>query len=103
MVADKWVDRLTAFHKYWVNIIIVLAALHILAAFTYLVLKRQNLIGSMFHGHKPLEHVAEAGESEPLLSFGSGWVAISLLIVFAAIVYLWVWPGWRAVAALLGG
>src|SRR5256885_9615831 len=44
IIADKWVDRLTAFHEYWVNIIIVLAALHILAAFTYLVLKRQNLI-----------------------------------------------------------
>jgi cytochrome b len=102
IVADKWVDRLTAFHKYWVNIIIVLAALHILAAFIYLVLKRQNLIGSMFHGHKPLEHVAEAGESEPPLSFGSGSVAISLLIAFAAIVYLCVWPGWRAVVALLG-
>jgi hypothetical protein len=102
IVTDKWVDRLTAFHKYWVNIIIVLAALHILAAFIYLVLKRQNLIGSMFHGHKPLEHVAEAGESEPPLSFGSGSVAISLLIAFAAIVYLCVWPGWRAVVALLG-
>ena len=87
MIADKWVDRLTAFHKYWVNIIIVLAALHILAALSYLVLKRQNLIGSMFHGHKPLEQVAAAGKPEPPLSFGSGRLAISLLIAAAAIVY----------------
>ena len=103
LIADKWVDKLTTFHKFWVNIIICLAALHILAAITYLVLKRQNLIGSMFTGHKPLDHVAEPGQPEPPLTFGSGRLAISLLIAVAAIVYFCVWPGWRAVAALLGG
>jgi cytochrome b len=86
-IADKWVDRLTAFHKFWVNILIYLAALHILAAITYLVLKRQNLIGSMFTGHKPLHHVAEAGKPAPPLRFASGRLAISLLIAAAAIVY----------------
>lgn len=86
-IPDKWVDRLTSFHKFWVNVIICLAALHILAALTYLVLKRQNLIGSMFTGHKPLEHVAEAGKPAPPLSFGSGRLAISLLVASAAIVY----------------
>lgn len=86
-ISDKWVDRLTFFHKFWVNVIIGLAALHILAALTYLVLKRQNLIGSMFTGRKPLEHVAEAGQPAPRLSFGSGRLAISLLVASAAIVY----------------
>jgi cytochrome b len=86
VIADKWVDRLTAFHKYWINILIGLAGLHILAALTYLVLKRQNLIGPMFTGDKPLEHVAEAGKAPPPLSFGSGWLAISLFIASAAIV-----------------
>jgi cytochrome b len=87
VIADKWVDRLTAFHKYWVNVLICLAALHILAAVAYLVLKRQNLIGSMFTGHKPLGHVAEAGKPAPALSFASGRLALSLLIAAAAIVY----------------
>lgn len=86
-IADKWVDRLTAFHKFWVNILICLAALHILAAITYLVLKRQNLIGAMFTGHKPLHDVAEAGKPAPLLRFASARLAISLLIAAAAIVY----------------
>ena len=86
-IADKWVNRLTAFHKFWVNILIGLAALHILAAITYLVLKRQNLISSMFTGHKPLHHVAEAGKPAPTLRFASGRLAISLLIAAAAIVY----------------
>ncbi len=86
-IPDKWVDRLTSFHKFWVNVVIGLAALHILAALIYLVLKRQNLIGSMFTGRKPLEDIAEAGQPEPSLRFGSGRLAISLLIASAAIVY----------------
>jgi cytochrome b len=86
-IPDKWVDRVTSFHKYWVNILLCLAALHVLAALTYLVWKRQNLIGAMFTGHKPLDHVAEAGKPAPTLRFASGRLALSLLIVAAAIVY----------------
>jgi cytochrome b len=87
LIADKWVDRLTDFHKWWINVLIWLTALHVLAALTYLVWKRQNLIGSMFTGRKPLEHVAEAGKPAPTLSFASGRLAVSLLIAAAAIVY----------------
>ena len=87
LIADKWVDRLTDFHKWWINVLIGLAALHILASLVYLVWKRQNLIGSMFSGRKPLDHVAEAGKPAPTLSFASGRLAVSLLIVAAAIVY----------------
>ena len=64
-----------------------MAALHILASLVYLVWKRQNLIGSMFTGRKPLDHIAEAGKPAPTLSFASGRLAVSLLIVAAAIVY----------------
>jgi cytochrome b len=87
LIADKWVDRLTDFHKWWINVLICLTALHVLAALIYLVWKRQNLIGSMFTGRKPLEHVAEAGKPAPSLTFASGRLAVSLLIVAAAIVY----------------
>jgi cytochrome b len=86
-IADKWVDRLTTFHKFWINVILCLVALHVLAAVSYLVLKRQNLIGAMVTGRKPLEHVAEAGKPAPTLRFASGGLALSLLIVAAAIVY----------------
>jgi cytochrome b len=86
-IPDKWVDRLTSFHEFWVNVLIWLAALHILAALTYLVLKRQNLIGAMFTGRKPHEQVAEAGKPAPTLTFASGRLAISLLIAAAAVVY----------------
>lgn len=86
-IPDKWVDRLTDFHKFWINVLICLTALHVLAAVTYLVLKRQNLIGSMFTGSKPLDHVTEAGKPAPTLAFASGRLAVSLLIAAAAIVY----------------
>lgn len=87
LIADKWVDRLTDFHKWWINVLIWLVALHILAALIYLVWKRQNLIGPMFSGRKPLADVAEAGRPAPALSFASARLAISLLIAAAAIVY----------------
>lgn len=86
-IPDKWVDRLTDFHKSWINVLICLAALHILASIIYLVWKRQNLIGAMFTGRKPLDDVAEAGKPAPTLAFASGRLAISLLIAAAAIVY----------------
>jgi hypothetical protein len=65
----------------------VLVALHVLAAIVYLVWKRQNLIGAMIHGHKPLDDVIRPGAAAPRLQFASGRLAVSLLIVCAAIVY----------------
>src|SRR6185295_7388333 len=80
LIADKWVDRLTAFHKFWVNILLILVGLHVLAAIVYLVWKRQNLIGAMIHGHKPLDDVVRPGQAAPSLRFASGRLALSLLI-----------------------
>jgi cytochrome b len=87
IIPDKWVDRLTDFHKFWINVLFWLVVLHVLAAITYLVLKRQNLIGAMVTGRKPLAEVAEAGKPAPTLRFASGRLAVSLLIAAAAIVY----------------
>jgi cytochrome b len=86
-IPDKWVDRLTHFHEFWVNVLLVLVGLHVLAAVTYLVWKRQNLIGAMVTGRKPIEDVAATGDPPPRLAFASGRLAISLLIASAAVVY----------------
>ena len=86
-VADVWVDRATAVHKFWVNVLLVMVGLHVLAAILYLVWKRQNLVGAMLTGHKPLGDVVPEGTAAPNLVFASGRLAISLLIVAAAIVY----------------
>jgi cytochrome b len=93
LVADKWIDRFTHFHHFWVNVLLVLIALHVLAAVFYLVWKRQNLIGAMFTGHKPLDQCVASGKPAPLLTFASGRLAVSLLIVAAAIVYFIVRAG----------
>lgn len=87
LIADKSIDTATAFHKYWVNVLLILAGVHVLAAIVYLVWKRQNLIGAMFHGHKPIHDVVRSGEAAPRLQFASAKLAISLLIACAAIVY----------------
>jgi cytochrome b len=87
LAPDKWVDRVTSFHHFWVNVLLLLVALHVLAALTYLVWKRQNLIGAMFTGHKRLDDVVEPGEARPALSFTSGRVAIVLFIASAVVVY----------------
>jgi cytochrome b len=86
-VADKVVEKATAFHHFWINLILVLVALHVLAVIMFLVWKRQNLTGAMFTGRKPRHHVVPEGKPVPALSFGSGKLALSLLVVSAAIVY----------------
>jgi len=87
LVSDKFIDKATAFHVFWINVLLVLAGVHVLAAIVYLVWKRQNLIGAMIHGHKPIDDVVHPGQPAPRLQFASGRLAISLLIACAAIVY----------------
>ena len=86
-VADKWVERATAFHSFWINVLLILVGLHVLAVLFYLVWKRQNLIGAMFTGRKPADDVVEPGAASPKLVFVSNRLAISLLLVSAALVY----------------
>jgi cytochrome b len=87
LVSDKFIDRATAFHVFWINVLLVLAGLHVLAAIVYLVWKRQNLIGAMIHGSKPIDDCVPPGQPAPPLQFASIRLAISLLIACAAIVY----------------
>lgn len=87
LASDKWVDRANAFHGYWVNVLLALVAVHVLAAFVYLAWKRQNLIGAMIHGRKPIDDVVAPGQPAPTLRFASPGLALSVLIACAAVVY----------------
>ncbi|MDP2329988.1 MAG: cytochrome b/b6 domain-containing protein [Reyranella sp.] len=93
VIADKWVERATAFHKFWINVLLWMVALHVLAAIVYLVWKRQNLIGAMVTGRKPLDDVVPPGKPAPKLVFVSNRLAVSLLLAAAAIVYFIVRAG----------
>ncbi len=86
-VANAFVEKATTFHHLWIDVILIMVALHVLAAIAYLVWKRQNLIGAMLTGHKPRDHVVAPGEKVPTITFGSGRLAISLFVAAAAIVY----------------
>ncbi len=86
-VADEWVDRATGFHRFWIDILLILIAVHVLAVLLYVVWRRQDLIGPMFTGRKRLDDVVRPGARPPVLFFASGRLAGSLLIVAAAIVY----------------
>ena len=70
-----------------------MVALHVLAAIVYLVWKRQNLIGAMITGRKPLDDVVAPGKPAPKLVFAPGRLAMSLLLAAAAIVYFIVRAG----------
>lgn len=92
-VADKWVERATAFHSYWINVLLILVAIHVVAVALYLVWKRQNLIGAMVTGRKRADHAVEPGAPKPKLSFASSRLAMSLLLASAALVYFIVRAG----------
>jgi cytochrome b len=87
LIADSTGEKIGDFHKWWVNILLLLVGLHVLAAIVYLVWKRQNLIGAMVTGTKPERDVVAPGKAAPRLVFASPKLAISLLIASAAVTY----------------
>ena len=87
LASDKFIDKATAFHGFWINVLLILVGVHVLAAILYLVWKRQNLIGAMITGSKPIDDCVPPGKPAPKLQFASGRLAISLLIACAAVVY----------------
>jgi len=92
-VADKWVERATDFHVWWINILLILAAVHVAAVVLYLVWKRHNLIGPMITGRKRIDQAVETGAPMPRLAFASGRLAMSVLLACAALVYFIVRAG----------
>lgn len=87
LAADKWIDKATAFHGFWINVLLILVVLHVLAVLVYLLWKRQNLARAMLTGTKPQHDVVAPGQPLPKLAFASNRLAFSLLLVSAAIVY----------------
>lgn len=92
-IADAAIDKVTAFHHYWVNVLLALVAAHVVAVLVYLLWKRHNLVRAMVTGQKPIEQVVPPGRPAPRLFFASGRLAISLLMASAAVVYFIVRAG----------
>lgn len=82
VVGDAWSAVMTRWHIKAFDLILVLAAAHIVANLVYLLWKRENLIGPMVTGVKPAKAYEDHAEAE----FGSCGRALACLIVAAAIV-----------------
>lgn len=92
-VADKWVERATDFHTWWINVLLILVAIHVAAVLLYLVWKRHNLIGAMITGRKRADQAVEPGAPAPRLTFASNRLAVSVLLACSALVYFIVRAG----------
>ena len=83
-VSQRTVKWMTRVHGWNQNLLLVLIALHVLAALLYLLLKRENLIMPLISGRKPLPENTS-------LRFASGWLALVLLLLCCATVGAFVW------------
>ncbi|HJQ55658.1 MAG TPA: cytochrome b/b6 domain-containing protein [Vineibacter sp.] len=85
--SEGWVKAMTSLHHRWINLILIMIAVHVLAAVLYLAVKRQNLIAAIITGYKPRKDVAAPGAPLPTLQFASNLSALACLVVAAAIVW----------------
>ncbi len=80
LVTKSTSDWLTGIHKTLFDVLLACAALHVAAAFFYLIVKKDNLILPMITGRKP------SGENTQFVLRGT-WLAILGLAVAAAAVW----------------
>ena len=85
LVSKETSDRLTGWHVWNFNLLLVLAGLHILAVLYHWLFMKENLIGAMFTGMKRMPAGAAGGVEG---RFASSWLALVLLAVAALAVYL---------------
>jgi cytochrome b len=86
LVSKATSNQLSTLHYWNFNLLLVLAAVHVLAVLYHLQFMKENLIGAMFTGVKHLPADAAAGSTPA--RFASPWLALVLLLVAAFAVYL---------------
>ena len=82
-VSDDASALFTAIHDVNAGILLTLILIHILAVLFYLFRRKQNLIGPMFTGRKPIELMDEKPPRT-----GNPWLAALLLTASSSLVYL---------------
>lgn len=83
LVSDATSKKLTAFHSYWINVILALVALHLVAVLFYVFVKKDNLVAAMIGGDKRVD----AGEAAAHARGGSVLLGVVLFALSAAIVF----------------
>ena len=61
LVADKWIERATAFHHFWVNVLLILVGLHVAGGHRLSGLEAAEPDRRHDHGHKPSATVVPPG------------------------------------------
>ena len=84
LVSKEMSDRLTTIHYYNFYVLLGLAAVHVLAVLFHVFVKKENLVSAMFTGEKKLDAATEV----PAARFASSWLALTLLVLALAAVYL---------------
>jgi len=82
-VSSALSSKLSSFHRLWINVILVLAGLHVCASLFYYVVKRQNLVLPMITGRK---HLPDGQMASQIIIASSG-LAVVILAIAAAIVF----------------
>jgi cytochrome b len=85
LVSKTLSDRLTGWHSWNFNLLLLLAGLHVIAVLYHAGFMKENLIGAMFTGVKRMPADAAGGV---VARFASPWLALVLLCVAALAVYL---------------
>jgi cytochrome b len=81
---DRWIAFATWLHHRLEPIVLILIAMHIVAIALYRLLKRDGLVGSMWHGRRGIEVTA------PLLA-GNGRAILLLLLAAASVAAAVIW------------
>ncbi|MCU0758173.1 MAG: cytochrome b/b6 domain-containing protein [Steroidobacteraceae bacterium] len=76
-------DRLTSLHKQFFDLLLAAIALHVAAAFFYLLVRRDNLILPMITGRKSADSVPP----EERIASSRTWIWALLLAAFAVVLY----------------
>jgi cytochrome b len=85
LVAHETSEKITKWHVWGINVIMALAALHILANVLYGIVKKDPLISAMVTGRKPAEAYEDQREAE--IVAGVGFRALICLLMAAGIVF----------------
>ena len=85
LVSKTLSDQLTSWHYWNVNLLLALAAAHVIAVLYHAGFMKENLIGAMFTGVK---HMPAGVAGDVAARFVSPWRALVLLAVAALAVYL---------------
>lgn len=83
LIAKELSDRLTGIHKYSINFLIALIALHIGAVAFYGLVKKDNLVKPMITGWKDLQ--PDEGSVEPANGGGARAAIVAMLVALATV------------------